>query len=365
MNDEDLATYGLDPSAPDAAEWRELVELATDAGATDGEIRDAIAGRRLHALPVQLGLIGGGQRITVAEAGARVGLDPEFSRQLWSALGLADDGNTPCTDRDVPLFAYYRWALERLGPAEALEGARAMGVSLSQLADSEIAQMRAAIEAPVRAGGAGDVDVAHLLLGLLDVMPVLQDAVLVAHRQHVYGAGRRYSLWGIPPSEASTTECVVGFADVVGSTALGERLGAAELDARVRAFEGRVAEIAAGPDTRLVKLIGDEAMFVTGTAIDAVTLASALVQDPRLPELRIGLAAGEVVTRGGDLYGPVVNLAARLVALATPGSIVADAQVVAQLPTDGAIRIEALGPRELAGFEIPVDVFEVGMYPRS
>ena len=133
----------------------------------------------------------------------------------------------------------------------------------------------------------------------------------------------------------------------------------------MRAFEGRVAEIAAGPDTRLVKLIGDEAMFVTGTAINAVILASALIQDPRLPELRIGLAAGEVVTRGGDLYGPVVNLAARLVALATPGSIVADAQVVAQLPTDGAIRIEALGPRELAGFEIPVDVFEVGMYPRS
>lgn len=103
---------------------------------------------------------------------------------------------------------------------------------------------------------------------------------------------------------------------------------------------------------------------MTGTAIDAVTLASALVQDPRLPELRIGLAAGEVVTRGGDLYGPVVNLAARLVALATPGSIVADAQVVMQLPTGGAIRIEPLGPRELAGFEIPVDVFEVGASPR-
>ena len=58
---------------------------------------------------------------------------------------------------------------------------------------------------------------------------------------------------------------------------------------------------------------GDEAMFVSGSPAEAAAIAHALVTDPELPELRVGIATGAVLTRGGDVFGSTVNLAARLV----------------------------------------------------
>jgi adenylate cyclase len=200
-------------------------------------------------------------------------------------------------------------------------------------------------------------------LGLLDAIPSLNEAMLVVHRQHLHVAGRRYSLWGIRPSEASTTECVVGFADMVGFTSLGERLDAAQLDVLLRNFEQRVARLSSSRRTRLVKLIGDEALFVAGSPEEAVSIASSLLRDPEIPDLRVGLAAGEIVTRGGDVYGSVVNLASRLVAIAAPRQILADARTVERLAPDGDTRVAPLGPHALPGFATPVEVFAVT--PRS
>ena len=104
-----------------------------------------------------------------------------------------------------------------------------------------------------------------------------------------------------------------------------------------------------------MKTIGDEVMFVAGAAGDAVDIARTLVCDDALPALRIGLAAGEVVTRDGDLYGPVVNLAARLVATAAPEQIVVDAETVRRLGNGVAAR--SLGTHRLEGFDEPVEVF--------
>ena len=51
----------------------------------------------------------------------------------------------------------------------------------------------------------------------------------------------------------------------------------------------------------------------------------------RLPEVRIGLAAGPVVGLRGDYYGDPVNLAARLVKLAQPGETLASGPLVEAL----------------------------------
>jgi adenylate cyclase len=120
-------------------------------------------------------------------------------------------------------------------------------------------------------------------------------------------------------------------------------------------FEERALAATARPGARLVKTIGDEVMFVAGEAADAVDIARTLVCDETLPSLRIGLAAGEVVTRDGDLYGPVVNLAARLVARAAPEQIVVDAETVRRL--GNGVGAKSLGTHELQGFDEPVEVF--------
>jgi adenylate cyclase len=340
-------------------ELDQLVRMAAEAGASDAEIQAAIAEGSLHVVPVQRGLLGGHEQLTIEEASQRVGLDADLARELWAALGFAGDETSTCSERDLPLFAYYQQLVDLAGVEQSLQDARTMGATLSQLADAEVAEIRAAMEAPLRAGGGGDLDVARLLVGLLDVMPTLQAAIVAAHRRHIYVAGRRYSLWGVPPTEASTTDCVVGFADLVGFTPLGQRLGPARLDELLRLFEHRVNVVAGSPLTRVVKLIGDEALVVSGTAADALSIASALVRDPQLPALRVGLASGEVVTRGGDVFGSVVNLAARLVTIAEPGQVLADRVTVSRLPGGSRFISELLGTRMVSGFEQPVEVFAV------
>ena len=189
-----------------------------------------------------------------------------------------------------------------------------------------------------------------------DFLAVVERGVARLHRHQILATGRRYTLWGAP-TEESTADVVVGFADLVGFTALGQTLEPRQLDALLRTFEARAAGTATSAGTRLVKLMGDEAMFVAGTADDALAIALALVHDPDLPELRVGIAAGQVVTRGGDVFGVPVNLAARLVATARPGEILVDA--VAAERADTVSALELRGPRDLPGFAEPVDVYGV------
>jgi adenylate cyclase len=109
-----------------------------------------------------------------------------------------------------------------------------------------------------------------------------------------------------------------------------------------------------------VKLIGDEAMFVVGSAEDASRIAQsitrAVAEDPNLPPVRIGLAAGELLVREGDVFGPTVNRAARLVALAESGRTLVDAEVAARLGTGVA---QPLGSRSVPGFDAPLEVFRL------
>ena len=235
-----------------------------------------------------------------------------------------------------------------------------MGSALARVADAEVTIVRAGLEAPLRAEGAGNVDVARdFLRTAQEMMPLLGPALDTVHRHHVAVAGRRYALWGVPPTPQSTTEAVIGFADLVGFTALAQRRTATELDELVARFEQVVVVVLARPYARLVKLIGDEAMFAVGDAVEAVAVTRALLAaveaDPMLPSVRVGLAAGEVLAREGDLFGPVVNLASRLVGVASPGQVVLDAETARRL--GDAVPVVALGPRPVAGFEAPVEVF--------
>ncbi len=76
---------------------------------------------------------------------------------------------------------------------------------------------------------------------------------------------------------------------------------------------------------RVVKMIGDEAMFVADSALDAarigLALAEAYADDELLSDVRVALAVGPVLVQDGDYYGPVVNLASRVVNMAAPGAV--------------------------------------------
>jgi class 3 adenylate cyclase len=113
----------------------------------------------------------------------------------------------------------------------------------------------------------------------------------------------------------------------------------------------------------VVKMIGDEVMFVTAdvtaAARIALSLSDAYGGDEQLSDVRVGLACGPVLAREGDYYGPVVNLASRIVNIARPGSVLISAEVVQGLADEAAFQCRSLRSRYLKDLgRVPVSVLE-------
>jgi adenylate cyclase len=119
------------------------------------------------------------------------------------------------------------------------------------------------------------------------------------------------------------------FADLVGFTRLGGEVEAQELGGVARALARLAAELTE-PPVRLVKTIGDAAMFFSPEPGPLVGVALSLVeaaQDADLPALRAGIASGPALFRSGDLYGHSVNLASRVTGVARPGSVLCTQEI--------------------------------------
>lgn len=83
---------------------------------------------------------------------------------------------------------------------------------------------------------------------------------------------------------------------------------------------------------RIIKNIGDELLIVADTPEAMADIALELTRrgadpDDPFPAVRAGIAYGEVVTRLGDVFGPVVNIAARLTSVARPSTVLVDTGV--------------------------------------
>ena len=117
----------------------------------------------------------------------------------------------------------------------------------------------------------------------------------------------------------------VGFCDMTGFTRLGQELEDRELAATVDRFEAEAYDVVASGGGRVVKVIGDEVMFVADrpeTAAEmSLRLAERFSDDEVVPAVRVGLAYGPALSREGDFLGSTVNLASRIAAYALPGTV--------------------------------------------
>jgi adenylate cyclase len=73
--------------------------------------------------------------------------------------------------------------------------------------------------------------------------------------------------------------------------------------------------------------------------------------DQRLPDVRLGLATGAVVMRLGDVFGPPVNLAARLTGVARRNRVIIDQATADRLPVSD-FDARPLPARPLRGFGV-------------
>jgi class 3 adenylate cyclase len=193
---------------------------------------------------------------------------------------------------------------------------------------------------------------------IAELIPRLGALIDTVHRHHLISARTHFE--GVLRDTSATVVCGIGFADLSSFTVLTQALTPAELSELLNQFAGAVSDVVHADGGRVVKFIGDEVMWVSATPERLVQAAADLVDHPKAREeglqVRAGLAYGPVLAINGDYFGTPVNVAARLVAAAAPGQILATSELHDALPDWPAA---AQGPLALKGFDAPVPAFDL------
>lgn len=139
----------------------------------------------------------------------------------------------------------------------------------------------------------------------------------------------------------------------------------------LRAILNEVIEpLSADYDGRIFKQAGNLALLEFESVVeaarcaaavrDAVARKNAAVSPERRIAMRIGINLGDIIVDAGDVFGDGVNIAARLEALAEPGSIYVSSIVHDQVVDKLDFDFEDLGPKELKNIRRPVRVYRMG-----
>ena len=300
-------------------------------------------------------LLGGERRYTRVQVSEATGVDRDRAHRLWMAMGFAEVGDDEAVFTDGDIEALRTWdalvASGTIAREDEVAHARVMGQTLSRLAEWQAREVMARADALTRNTGAAGraAGAAEMATTLLPVIEHLQSYVW---RRHLAAAVDRILL--APPGDLSAATMTVGFADIVGYTRVARHSDIEELGTLLETFEEDTSEAVVSNRGQVVKMVGDEVLFVTDRPGDAAAIALRLTSPDRdgqgLPALRVGMATGRVLTRFGDVYGPVVNLAARLTSLARPGTALVDVELAAALRADGGYRLEHRRPAAVRGY---------------
>lgn len=298
-------------------------------------------------------LLLGEPAFTPREVAEQAGLDPEQVRRWWRALGFppVSDDDRVFTRADIEVVRAVRALIEvqSADPDDVVQLTRVIGQSLARVADAQVTAAAGRLERLLEEGTPIDAAVATIVDRIEEFAPSLEQFLGYVWRRHLVAAVRR---WSAKPSAADRT-MAVGFADLVGFTTLSQALAPRELARIVERFETLAYEHIPERGGRIVKTIGDEVMFASedsGRAADiAIALVEAYARDDDVPEIRIGLASGPTLSFEGDLYGPTVNLASRLVNLARPNAVLISDELGEQLADDPRFELRHLRPISLRG----------------
>ena len=329
--------------------------LLADLGCTDSEIDRAVADDVVDLLVVDRMLVSTDHRFTQVEVAETTGMPLEVARRFWRALGFLDPGDDDpvFTDMDVEAVQMFQFMVEMdvIDLDSAVQMARVIGSSMARIAEAQTAPGTAPI---VASSGDSVIDADLFARQAGTSIPAMGRLLEFVWRRHLQAAIRRTMLLGGRGADNGISPVVaVGFADMVGFTMLSQHLGDEELAAVVSRFEELAHDTVVALGGRVVKMIGDEAMFVVQTATSAaqigLSLAEAYADDELLSDVRVALAIGPVLVQDGDFYGPVVNLASRLVGVANPGTVLISDELRSALTDEGAEGFDtrALRPRTL------------------
>lgn len=314
-------------------------------------------------------LLGAERTLTYREMAREMGVSTHSARKLWRALGFPnlDDDVKAFTQADAEALATMV-GLVREGYLNE-ETAISLTRSVGQMTDRMVVwQIEALVEDKITNQQLSDaVARSQVVETLPELIEPIQRLMGYAWRRQLSAALQRLTVRvesGLAASSRGRTgdehdaplplARAVGFADLVSYTSLSRQMNERTLAQMVQRFESKCAEIISIGGGRLVKTVGDEVLYNAETpeagAEIALALAETIAADDVLPQARVSVVWGRVLSRMGDIYGPTVNLAARLTSLADPGTILVDSVTASALERNDDYLLVPQPPRMVRGF---------------
>ncbi len=360
MTPEILVAEGVhDPAAPNAAERQALIDHLLARGFTP----EAIVERFRQS--------GGGIISMAATAAWSKPPQPTSARAVAETCGVAVERvvlvqralGFEITDLDAPDL--WDWLVDDIrlfelgaslfGEEAALSFLRVIGASTVRIAEAAASLFGVSFQGAGRYPTELELSqAAELSVGLLEPLTAMMAHAIDAHMFLKYRS--------IPAVIDGKLELAVGFVDLVGSTSWALGLPVPEYTRALALFEDAAWDLATRLGGRVVKLIGDAAMFVAPSTDAACAIATELCalvgSQDALPAARAAVGFGPVTARDGDFFGHLVHVVARATKEADPGHVVLTALAATRLQSS-RWRVSSLGERQLRGVDQVVELFNV------
>jgi adenylate cyclase len=334
----------------------EIDKFLIERGLSESEIAAAQANGTLPLLVADQLMFPGRPKYTRGDLSRLSGVDPAVMERLWRALGFADVAEDDVAFYDEDLEALRTVADQPSGAGlseDDIHQTRVTSSAMSRIAEVATDGLATAVRA-LRDAGASEEEVAELVC---DNFAIERTEKLL---NYVFRRQLRAAVWrrlGMPIGQQGQNAKTVGFVDLVRFTAITEEVPEDQLDRLVTRFEELSHEVITAGGGRVVKMIGDAVMYVGDDPAQTLTMAVDLVdahsRDDLLPPARAGLAYGPVLFRDGDYFGPVVNLASRIVDVARPRTVVVSEELRAAVDGDPRFSWRRLPPKRLKGIGYP------------
>jgi adenylate cyclase len=309
-------------------------------------------------LAIDAVVLPGKPKLTIDELAAKVDVEVDVVRAFWRALGFVDriDDERAFSKHDVAILKNLVSLTHDglLDPDIALQVARVIGMSMDNVAtavvDAGAARSEERRELAAAAADPAEIEdtTGSLAVRSGELLPFISEVIDYSFRRHLRTATRRRIMIA---SSSDGDAQVIGFADLVRFSEMSLHLNDRELAEVVGHFDALVHDVVVRHEGRIVKMIGDAAMFSVidpvHAALIALELSDAVEHDPILGGLRVGLASGSPLARDGDLYGPVVNVASRIAAIGRSGAINVNQSLRDSLVGDPRFVFRSLGQRRL------------------
>jgi adenylate cyclase len=345
---------GLDPASLGDDAVQAVRSMLADLGCSAAELDQAEREGTLPLLAVERLMVPAAASYDLAAVSERTGLDVDQVRDLWRTLGypVPRPDEVAFSDADVEILTEVGQLMagDVASTGLVLQMSRVIGSSMARIASSQVDVISARVAGAPRSAAMADSELTdeQIVVSASALLPIVPSVLTAAWRRHLQAAIRRR----LSIAETGRGQLgVVGFADMVGFTRLSQQVGDDELAYVVDQFEQLAFDVVTAHGGRVVKMIGDEVMFTVDSPTAAAEIGLVLAEGTRgadeRSDLRVGMAHGPLLEREGDLYGPVVNLASRVTAMAYPGSIVVNESLRDRLADHDDYRLRAMRPRNL------------------